>query len=70
MKLDDACIVDKRTGRSPCGERGLKYLFLGDPKCGSFGRSPCGERGLKYDIVKAGFRLDGCRSPCGERGLK
>ena len=33
-------------GRSPCGERGLKYCHVGKelPACS---RSPCGERGLK-----------------------
>ena len=34
------------TRRSPCGERGLKYLYEKD-KTASGCRSPCGERGLK-----------------------
>ena len=38
----------KNVSRSPCGERGLKWLLLaciGSSWC----RSPCGERGLKYE---------------------
>ena len=35
--------------RSPCGERGLKYL-AGVTYKSEDGRSPCGERGLKYDL--------------------
>ena len=33
-------------GRSPCGERGLKYLMIKEVEF-LFCRSPCGERGLK-----------------------
>ena len=34
-------------GRSPCGERGLKYFPIFEvAMCPR--RSPCGERGLKY----------------------
>ena len=36
----------RRTSRSPCGERGLKF-FCPAPFCGHPRRSPCGERGLK-----------------------
>ena len=37
-------------GRSPCGERGLKY-HLFERLHGIAGRSPCGERGLKlFDV--------------------
>ena len=55
-------------GRSPYGERGLKYIYevSGDIDCG---RSPYGERGLKSN----GQLREGacpCRSPYGERGLK
>ena len=34
-------------GRSPCGERGLKFLSSVRARHGWRGRSPCGERGLK-----------------------
>ena len=34
-------------GRSPCGERGLKFQTHGQNHCVA-GRSPCGERGLKF----------------------
>ena len=37
----------KRCGRSPCGERGLKYQVVNFSVV-AYGRSPCGERGLKY----------------------
>ena len=49
MKLCTMSItgVTLRNRRSPCGERGLKYIFIfasfNSFKC----RSPCGERGLK-----------------------
>ena len=36
------------SGRSPCGERGLKYVTAGQELVEG-GRSPCGERGLKYE---------------------
>ena len=57
-----------RESRSPCGERGLKYLPEHPPLRGG-GRSPCGERGLKLPAVHARPERRG-RSPCGERGLK
>ena len=47
IEINDA--VDARVpaaGRSPCGERGLKYdADAGNRRCAC--RSPCGERGLK-----------------------
>ena len=36
----------ERPSRSPCGERGLKFLLIQRLQV-KFGRSPCGERGLK-----------------------
>ena len=54
--------------RSPCGERGLKYLMRGLASTG-LRRSPCGERGLKSGERSARTTADR-RSPCGERGLK
>ena len=36
-------------GRSPCGERGLKYLEEQASREIKERRSPCGERGLKYN---------------------
>ena len=33
--------------RSPCGERGLKYVWSTTSRY-TWGRSPCGERGLKF----------------------
>ena len=35
--------------RSPYGERGLKFLLLGDDAENAAGRSPYGERGLKSE---------------------
>ena len=56
-------------GRSPSGERGLKWYGGGDGVPVD-GRSPSGERGLKFpmwcDESTQGIR----RSPSGERGLK
>ena len=55
-------------GRSPCGERGLKYsIGLTHDRVQS--RSPCGERGLKYNR-RSLHSHNSRRSPCGERGLK
>ena len=55
-------------GRSPCGERGLKYYSMPVVRLRT-GRSPCGERGLKFiGVLVIAYFL--CRSPCGERGLK
>ena len=39
-----------RRGRSPYGERGLKYARLSTWNTGHAGRSPYGERGLKFGI--------------------
>ena len=67
FRLRDACGILLR--RSPCGERGLKWLPWASAARGRSCRSPCGERGLKYrgrvDLVALRRR-----SPCGERGLK
>ena len=55
-------------GRSPSGERGLKYEHAG--RTGRRGsRSPSGERGLKYQVIQMTVAHHG-RSPSGERGLK
>ena len=37
-------------GRSPSGERGLKYRTNIEADQGSISRSPSGERGLKYPV--------------------
>ncbi len=58
-----------RFGRSPCGERGLKYIKGHAHHSPPFRRSPCGERGLKYQALTPVLPLNR-RSPCGERGLK
>ena len=59
---------ERLKGRSPHGERGLKYLeslsMLVVPR-----RSPHGERGLKFILDSTLYALPG-RSPHGERGLK
>ena len=55
-------------GRSPPGERGLKFYDLGGRKVlGS--RSPPGERGLKY-VDLQGIIAPLRSLPSGERGLK
>ena len=56
-------------GRSPHGERGLKFMRNRLLYCTNR-RSPHGERGLKYD--KRTYAVPGPRgrSPHGERGLK
>ena len=56
-------------GRSPRGERGLKYLEDFDKIKMAYGRSPRGERGLKWCRCPPSGREPG-RSPRGERGLK
>ena len=63
--------VDKNVqlhGRSPYGERGLKFVIC---VCvfGIVGRSPYGERGLKLLDNRSVYGLNR-RSPYGERGLK
>ena len=55
-------------GRSPYGERGLKFAPR-DAMVAGARRSPYGERGLKYSDL-AGHRRIERRSPYGERGLK
>ena len=45
MSAESSCT----TGRSPYGERGLKYLLGLTTVMDDDGRSPYGERGLKYD---------------------
>ena len=57
-------------GRSPSGERGLKYTRGTRHDRRLRRRSPSGERGLKYtERLRAAD--EGCgRSPSGERGLK
>ena len=55
-------------GRSPYGERGLKFRWPKVIRAGQ-GRSPYGERGLKCNGRDPAFAADS-RSPYGERGLK
>ena len=55
--------------RSPCGERGLKWLAACRVSGSTKRRSPCGERGLKYAHYSTNYSSRR-RSPCGERGLK
>ena len=57
------------TGRSPHGERGLKYL-LETARTIRKGRSPHGERGLKWIQRNRNIYENYGRSPHGERGLK
>ena len=57
------------SGRSPCGERGLKCGCRSDMQSWLPCRSPCGERGLKSPRLRPPLRQKR-RSPCGERGLK
>ena len=61
--------ISAHTGRSPCGERGLKYLFEGDD-CGHDASLPV--RGAWVEMLAAQPAADENvrRSPCGERGLK
>ena len=62
-------LLGQYRGRSPCGERGLKYQIPLLMRVCVGRRSPCGERGLKcVALARASGR--GSRSPCGERGLK
>ena len=61
--------LNVQTGRSPCGERGLKFPAHLLVRCGAFCRSPCGERGLKSPFIYFIY-FQSSRSPCGERGLK
>ena len=55
-------------GRSPHGERGLKYAER-KSRIHMNGRSPHGERGLKFTLSPLYLVCDS-RSPHGERGLK
>ena len=45
---EDGGLYGVNPGRSPHGERGLKYPGAGTGQPGADGRSPHGERGLKY----------------------
>ena len=56
-------------GRSPHGERGLKFLAAARPISNAC-RSPHGERGLKCDTEMGEHCGVKGRSPHGERGLK
>ena len=47
--------ADDHVGRSPCGERGLKWHDYWSVADGLPRRSPCGERGLK--LLAAGWLL-------------
>ena len=47
MKFKTGIFDLLETGRSPCGERGLKCAFVKVVML-EHRRSPCGERGLKY----------------------
>ena len=57
-------------GRSPSGERGLKFNMIRNEASPEYRRSPSGERGLKYFRKRAGIAHFPGRSPSGERGLK
>ena len=56
-------------GRSPSGERGLKFVAIVRGHEGTVRRSPSGERGLKSRGEALHADLPS-RSPSGERGLK
>ena len=56
-------------GRSPSGERGLKFIPVQVRRADIQCRSPSGERGLKYEMEQQGTATSR-RSPSGERGLK
>ena len=47
MKSNFANTILNCVGRSPCGERGLKFVAAELDSFAAGGRSPCGERGLK-----------------------
>ena len=55
IEIDLPSYQEAQNGRSPCGERGLKYDVREVPPIIS-GRSPCGERGLKYTIGNVTFK--------------
>ena len=59
-----------RKGRSPHGERGLKFVLVLVYLQSLLSRSPHGERGLKWRGIPNRFANAVCRSPHGERGLK
>ena len=68
MKFRRAIVDTQIVGRSPHGERGLKFA-VNHPISHICSRSPHGERGLKWHVRRASnFRTS--RSPHGERGLK
>ena len=51
IEISTACSTPSAPGRSPYGERGLKYTPIGLTE-GVARRSPYGERGLKYDVAE------------------
>ena len=57
-------------GRSPSGERGLKFIPVQVRRADIQCRSPSGERGLKYFWRSHVTKKQPRRSPSGERGLK
>ena len=50
MKSGYEEFVPLNISRSPCGERGLKYVFIFATFNTFKRRSPCGERGLKSNL--------------------
>ena len=67
--LADVARILQVCRRSPCGERGLKFLL----DCtGNHQRRSLPVRGAWVEICKSGAAgvIPAGRSPCGERGLK
>ena len=69
MKLLSRVMATASSGRSPSGERGLKF-DTPITRDSVTRRSPSGERGLKYGDDDSEEHADDRRSPSGERGLK
>ena len=62
--------LDEVDGRSPQGERGLKFGKRRSHPARVRRRSPQGERGLKLCLQRPAQNIRLRRSPQGERGLK
>ena len=69
MKLIKKPVFAKTEGRSPCGERGLKYTANKTwYKCAV--SLPVRGAWIEILLQESHLPIKRCRSPCGERGLK
>ena len=69
MKYMELQNIRNRGGRSPCGERGLKYRLKAIANI-SDGSLPVRGAWVEIETISRSQIKNARRSPCGERGLK